>query len=42
MIIKSLSYDCEWILRGDFNMTEQHEDESKDGGRGINDLEKLT
>ena len=42
VLMESLPRDCEWILGGDFNMTERSEDKSNDCGRGISDLEKLT
>jgi hypothetical protein len=42
IMMESLPKDCDWILGGDFNMTERREDKSSDCGRRISDLEKLT
>ena len=41
-IMKLLPKDCDWILGGDFNLTERREDKSNDCRRGISDIEKLT
>ena len=41
-MLDALPKDCEWIMGGDFNMTEMLHDKSKDCGRSINDLEKFT
>lgn len=38
----SLPKDCDWIVGGDFNMTERPQDQSRDCGRAISDLEKFT
>jgi hypothetical protein len=41
-MMELLPRDCDWILGGDFNMTEKREDKSNDCGCGISDLQKLT
>ena len=38
----SLPKDCDWIICGNFNMTERAQDKSNDCGRAISDLERLT
>ena len=40
MLMDTLPKDCEWILGGDFNMTEQEGDKSHDCGRAISGLER--
>ena len=40
-MMEVLPSDCDWILGGDFNMTERREDKSNDCGRAISDPEKL-
>lgn len=42
IMVDALPKDCEWILGGDFNMTERPQDKSNDYGRDINDLERYT
>ena len=42
IMVDALPKDCEWILGGDFNMTERPEGKSNDCGRAISNLEKLT
>ena len=42
LMAESLPKDCEWIIGGDFNMTERAEDKSHDCGRAISGLEKIT
>ena len=42
IMVESLPKDCEWIICGDFNMTEMTQDKSHDCGRTISDLERLT
>ena len=41
-LVDSLPKDCEWIIGGDFNMTERPEDKSHGCGRTISDLERYT
>ena len=41
-MMKLLPKDCDWILGGDFNLTERKEDKSNDCRRGISDIKKLT
>lgn len=38
----ALPKDCEWIIKGDFNITERPEDKSNDCGRAISELEQFT
>ena len=42
ILMDGLPKDCEWIIGGDFNMTERNEDKSHDCERAINDLENFT
>lgn len=42
IMVESLPKDCEWIISGDFNMTERAQDKSNDCGRAISDIERLT
>ena len=42
ILVDALFKYCEWIIRGDFNMTERPEDKSHRCGRTISDLEKYT
>ena len=42
IMVDALPKDCEWIIGGDFNMTERPQDKSNDCGRGISDLERFT
>ena len=42
IMIDALPKDCEWIIGGDFNMTERIYDKSIDCGRAISDLERYT
>ena len=42
IMVDSLPKDCEWIIGGDFNMTERAQDKSNDCGRAISDIERLT
>ena len=42
IMVKYLPKDCEWIIRGDFNMTERAHDNFKDCGRAISNLERFT
>ena len=42
ILVDSLPKDCEWIIGGDFNMTERPEDKSHDCGRAISELERFT
>lgn len=42
IMIVALPKDCEWYLRGDFNMTGRLEDKSNDCGRVISNLERFT
>ena len=42
MLMDALPKDCEWIIGGDFNMTERPGDKSYDCGRAIRDLERGT
>lgn len=37
-MMELLPRDCDWIVWGDFKMTERREDKSSDCGRGISDL----
>ena len=39
IMVDALPKDCEWIIGGDFKMTERSQDKSNDYGRGISDLE---
>ena len=41
-MVDSLPKDCEWIIGGDFNMTERAQDKSNDCGKAISDIERLT
>ena len=41
-MMDALPKDCEWVIGGDFNMTERREDKSNDCGRVINAVEKMT
>ena len=42
IMVDALPKDCEWILGGDFNMTERPKDKSNDCGRVISNLENFT
>ena len=42
IMVELLPKDCEWIIGGDFNMTEKIQYNSNDCGRAISDLERLT
>ena len=42
LMTHNLPKDCDWIIGGDFNMTERPEDKSHDCGRAINGLKKIT
>ena len=42
MLMDALPKECEWIIGGDFNMTERPGDKSHDCGRAISDLERGT
>ena len=42
ILVDSLPKDCEWIIGGDFNMTERPEDKSHGCRRTISDLESYT
>ena len=42
LLVDALPKDCEWIIGGDFNMTERPEDKSHGCGRTISDLESYT
>ena len=42
ILVDELPKDCEWILGGDFNMTERPGDKSHDCGREISSLELFT
>ena len=39
ILVDALPKDCEWILGGDFNMTERPGDKSHNCGRAISGLE---
>ena len=41
-MIDVLPKDCEWVIDGDFNMTERRQDKSNDCERTTNEVEKLT
>lgn len=41
-MVEHLPKDCNWIIGGDFNMTERHEDKSHDCGRSIIEVERLS
>ena len=41
-MIDALPKDCEWLIGGDFNMTERRQDKSNDCGRAISEVEKVT
>lgn len=42
LMADNLPKDCDWVIRGDFNMTERPEDKSHACGRKIIGLEKST
>ena len=42
IMVDALPKDCDWIIGGDFNMTERAQDKSRDCGRAISDVERLT
>ena len=42
IMVDSLPKDCEWIVGGDFNMTERAQDKLNDCGRAISDVERFT
>ena len=42
IMVDSLPKNCEWIIGGDFNMTERPNDKSNDCGRAISDLERFS
>ena len=42
LLVDYLPKDCEWIIGGDFNMTERAQDKSNDCGRAISEVERLT
>ena len=42
LMMESLPKDCDWIVGGDFNMTERPHDKSNDCGRAISELERNT
>lgn len=41
-LLDALPKDCEWIIGGDFNITERPDDKSHGCGRTISDLESYT
>ena len=42
IMVETLPKDCEWLICGDFNMTERAQDKSNDCRCAISDLERLT
>lgn len=42
LMMEPLPKDCDWIVGGDFNMTERPQDKSNDCGRAISELERGT